>query len=75
VYNISKKFHQGVETSLIKDPCSTDTVERHLIKATLKSIPIMKSQIGSFYYMEGKAKLTLLHNVVRGIAFMMVTFK
>jgi len=40
----------------------------------LKSFPTLKCQVGPFYHMEGKAKLTLADNMMHGIAFMLLSF-
>jgi len=72
VYNISKKFHGNLASTL---SLVSDLNEKILIRKTLVSLPVMKSKIGTFYYMEGKAKLTLLDNIARGIAFMLTSFK
>jgi len=72
VYSISKTFHKNIATVICKVPYSKEQV---LLLKTLKSLPVVKSRIGQFYHMEGEAKLTLLDNVVRGIAFMLISFK
>jgi len=40
----------------------------------LKSLPTLKCQVGPFYHMEGKAKLTLADNMTHGVAFMLISF-
>jgi len=44
------------------------------LQRQLKSCPTLKCQVGSFYYMEGKAKLTFADNTANGIAFMLLSF-
>jgi len=69
VYVNSMRFHQKLESSLEKISGSNE------LKKNVKSLQLLKSRIGGLYHMEGKAKLTLVDNIARGIAFMMVTFK
>jgi len=45
---------------------------RKYYETLLKSCPIIRCQIGSFYHMEAKAKLTLLQHVVNGVVFLLV---
>jgi hypothetical protein len=73
VYNISSTFHQQLERVVLNIPIQD--VEKIRMKKLLLSLPVMKSKIGRFYYMEKKAKLTLLDNMARGIAFMLAAFK
>jgi hypothetical protein len=73
VYNISKKFKRNMEIGMLSVSKWED--EKVLMKMTLKSLPVMKSNIGSFYHMESNAKFTLLDNILRGIAFMLISFK
>ena len=73
VYIISSSFNLKVERCLISiHNCAQ---EKHQLKRTLKSLPVMKSKVGNLYHMESKAKLTLLDNIARGIAFMLITSK
>jgi hypothetical protein len=73
VYNNSRNFHLDAQRALAN--ASSDNFDRVVMRKTLKSLPVMKSNVGSFYYMEGRAKLTFLDNLARGIQFMLVTFK
>jgi len=72
VYSISKTFHKNIATVICKVSYSQEKI---LLRKTLKSLPVVKSRIGQFYHMEGEAKLTLLDNLARGIAFMLISFK
>jgi len=49
-------------------------ISRRDLKRQLKSFPMLKCQVGPFYHMEGKAKLTMADNMAQGIAFMLITF-
>jgi hypothetical protein len=49
--------------------------EKMTMRKTLRALPKIKSKVGAFYYVEKEAKLTLLDNITRGIAFMMISFK
>jgi len=48
--------------------------EKEAVLKTLRSLPILTCKIGSFYHMEGEAKLTFADNILRGVAFMLVSF-
>lgn len=73
IYYKSKTFHEEMNILLrnFSNPKSSEVI---YLRKALKSLPIMKSQIGSFYYMENEAKLTLMDNLVNGIVFMLLTF-
>jgi len=73
VYSIGKQFHKGWEISIME---AIESKEQRLwLMKSLNSLPVMKSEIGGFYYMESRAKLTLLTKISRGIAFLLVTFR
>jgi len=44
-------------------------------KLALESCPVVRCKVGSLYYMEAKAKLTLLQRLVDGIIFLLVNAK
>jgi hypothetical protein len=64
VFNISIKFHINMKITLEQ----METSERDLLKMKLRSMAVLKCQIGSFYYMESKAKLMLADNIASGVA-------
>lgn len=74
VYYKSKTFHEEM-TKFVSTMSNSKQNEVIYAKKVIKSLPILKSQIGSFYYMENQAKLTLLDNVVNGIVCMLISFK
>jgi len=49
-------------------------VSRIHLQRQLASLPALKCQVGEFYHMEGKAKLTLADNMTHGVAFMLLSF-
>ena len=63
-FNLSSKVHQITE-------------KRHgkILKQQLKSCPIIRCQIGNFYHMEAKAKLTTMHRMLDAVAFLLINFK
>jgi len=72
VYKKSTDFHISAWTQFGKIS-KADTLQPPL-QRILKSLQILKSNVGSFYHMEDKAKLTLLDDIANGIASMLVTF-
>jgi len=70
IFSWSSFFHiQKVQLlNLLPQICRSD------LKRQLKSFPMLKCQVGPFYHMEGKAKLTMADNTTQGVAFMLVTF-
>ena len=63
-HNLSPKLHLVVEKK-----------SRTILERQLKACPLIRCQVGNFYFMEAKAKLTVLHNVLNGTVFMMVNTK
>jgi len=47
--------------------------EKTEILARLKSYQVMRCHVGGFYYMERKAKLTLIQSLVQGVVFALLT--
>ena len=52
-----------------------DKTTRQICEANLKSCAVIRVQVGNFYHMEAKAKLTLMVHLVNGIVFLMVNLK
>jgi len=70
IFSLSSQFQvQQAQQLNLLPPISRFDVQRQL-----KSFPALKCQVGSFYHMEGKAKLTLADNMANGIAFMLLSF-
>ena len=72
LYDISSQFnrHLSFRIQLVANKKSIRVFERQL-----KSCLLVRCQVGNFYDMEAKAKLTLIHNVLNGIVFLMVNGK
>ena len=73
LFEISSKFYPRLspKIQLIGDPKAKGILERQL-----KSYcPIIRCQIGNFYYMEAQAKLTVVHNILDGVMFLVVNTK
>jgi len=70
VFNLSSKFRiqQAKKLKLIPP------IRRMDLQRQLESFPTLKCQVGPFYHMEGKAKLTMLDTMTRGVAFMLLSF-
>lgn len=72
LYDLSCKFGENLlsKIHLVAEKKSKRTFERQL-----KSCLLIRCQVGNFYYMEAKAKLTLLNNVLNGIVCLLVNIK
>ena len=68
LYFKSQNFSHYVFPRLI----TFEKVEQRRLLAMLKSCPLIRCQVGSLYHMEANAQLTMVHNVVNGIAFLLV---
>ena len=68
-FDISRKFSWNLfpRIQLVEVKGTREIFERQL-----KSCPLVRCQVGSMYHMEAKAKMTMLHNVVDGVVFLMV---
>ena len=53
----------------------TEKNTRRILEASLESCPLVRCKIGSWYYMEAKAKLTILHNILNGLAYLLINAK
>ena len=50
----------------------TERSTKKALQSQLKSCPIIRCQVGNWYHMEAKAKLTMLHTTINGLVFLMV---
>lgn len=72
VYDITIPFQRNIWNNFTENEQSDK--EREAIRRILRSLPFLKCGIGSFYHMEGRAKLTLGDNLANGIAYCLVSF-
>ena len=72
LYTISQTFSQNLKPKLRFT--GSEQTER-VLKQRLRSCPIIRCQVGTLYFMESSAKLTLIQNVVNGIVFLLVNTK
>jgi len=70
VFHLSSQFQIQQAQQLSNLP----RMSRFDLGKQLKSFPTLKCQVGPFYHMDGKAKLTLADNLTHGIMFMLLTF-
>jgi hypothetical protein len=61
--NLNRRLHH------VQDPKL-----RIFYRNVLKSLPLMRCQIGNFYHMESEAKLTMLHTVIDWLVALLVSF-
>ena len=72
LYDMSSKFKRHLS---IRIQFEANQERRRVLEGQLKSCALIRCQVGNFYHMEAKAKLTLIHNVLNGIVFLMVNAK
>jgi len=70
IFSLSSQFHiqQAKKLGLLSP------ISRMDMRRQLGSLPTLKCQVGPFYHMEGKAKLTLADNMTNGVAFVLLSF-
>jgi len=71
VYNFSKMLLPNLKRRLHH---ISNIESQFAYSRILKSLPVMRCKVGNFYHMESQAKLTLLHTVISGLVFLLVTF-
>ncbi len=69
IYNISSQFQKNMEHKI--QACE-DKAMKEVMTKQLLSCQVIRFQIGNFYHMEGKAKLTLINTMVNVFVFMIV---
>jgi len=69
LYEASFRFQEywSEKTGLVRDR----HVRKH-IHSQLRACLVIRCEVGGLYYMEARAKLTLLHQVVNGVVFLLV---
>ena len=53
----------------------TEIRSKRILQRQLRSCPLIRCQLGGLYHMEAKAKLTMVHNMLNFVAFLLVNFK
>jgi len=71
-FDKSAKFQRNIILSI---DMTQDLMEKMILRNQLISCSLIRCQVGNFYHMEAKAKLTLLQNVVNGVVYLFVNFK
>jgi len=74
VYRTSKQFIRNL-SECIWQLDSNDKLDKQMLQRQLNSCNLIRSQVGGLYYMESKAKLTLVHKVVNGLKYLLVNVK
>ena len=72
LYDTSRDFSRNLS------PCICNVTQmnsKRILTRMLKSCAFVRSQIGNFYHMEAKAKLTMLNIAVNGVVFLLVNMK
>ena len=69
MFDISAKFSRNLAPRIQLVPVKR---VREIFIRQLKSCHLIRCQVGSMYHMEAKAKLTMTHNVVNGVVFLLV---
>ena len=69
LFDISEKFSRNLSPRIHLVPVKKN---REIFERQVTSCPLIRCQVGSMYHMEAKAKLTIIDNVVNGVAFLMV---
>ena len=72
MFDLSLNFHVNLSSQTLQ---ITEKQARKVFVASLKSCQLVRCKIGNWYYMEGKAKLTMLHNVLNGLAYLLINAK
>ena len=72
MFDVSSKLHHNL-SFLIK--IIPDSKMKRILDRQLQACPLIRCQVGNFYHMESKAKLTVIHIVLNGIVFLLVNVK
>ena len=72
LYDVSSKFPGNLSPHFSK---IIQKKRRRILEAHLKSCPVIRCKVGGLYHMEAKAKLTMIHQIINGVVFLMVNFK
>ena len=69
MYDLSLDFQKHMVSETLQ---ITEKKTRRVLKTSLKSCPLIRCKVGNWYYMEAKAKLTMLHNLLNGLAYLLI---
>jgi hypothetical protein len=72
IYNISSQFKRNLMPKI--QACENKAMKK-VWKMELRSCQVVRCQVGNFYHMEGKAKLTLVDTMLNSFVFMVVQRK
>ena len=72
MYEMSKDFPENLTTQISR---ITDKKTKKILDGQLQSCFLIRCRVGNLYHMEAGAKLTMLHNLVNGVVFLMVNVK
>jgi len=75
LYDTSTQFSRNMSQLIQMIPYNSSRRRSQIAEKQSKSCPLISCQIGNLYHMEAKAKLTLIHNVLHGVAYLMVNLK
>ena len=78
MFDMSQKFSKNMScliSCVFASASAADKKANQIQKSELKACQLIRCSVGSLYHMEAKAKLTLIHNVVNGVVFLLVNIK
>jgi len=73
LYDISSRFQQNTRGRL--QNLNLEKISKKILKRELKGCRPLRCRVGSVYHMEAKAKLTLAHSVINGVACLLIHVK
>jgi len=73
MYKTSKNFIPQFTQHIFK--LREDPMSKAILQRQLKSCNLIRCQVGGIYYMEGSAKLTVLHKLVNGLKHLFINVK
>jgi len=72
LYDISAHFRPNIRAKIQK---IESTLQRKILQRELDACPTLRCCVGSVYHMEAKAKLTLVHSILNGVACLLINVK
>jgi len=73
VYNISAQLSRNLSSKI--SSLENVTIAKKNCELEIASCRFVCCQVGNWYAMEAKAKLTLVHNIINGVVFCLVNMK